>query len=330
MRNAALEKEILNCTDDKFNDLAVKIFHYQVRNCPVYAKWLQNCERDPAEIREYEQIPFLPISFFKTEKMGFLQEHTGRYLQFASSSTTGTGVSTHWVAFPEWYEAIFREIFFRFYGDPANTSILALLPSYLDRPNSSLVYMAENLIRSAQPNSTFINSDTQKLLDILTTNEANGTKTLLLGVTYALLDLAAAYQGQPLQHCTIMETGGMKGKRKEMVREEVHSALCKAFGVNSIHSEYGMTELLSQAYSTGNGIFQTPPWMRVQAMQVSDPFSAEKQGKTGRVCVTDLANLYSCAFIATDDLGKVYHDHGFEIMGRMDFSDTRGCNLMWD
>ncbi|MBS3915372.1 MAG: acyl transferase [Bacteroidetes bacterium] len=330
MQNQALEKEILECTDDKFNDLALKIFHFQCAHCAVYREWLQNCNIDPSKILSAAQIPFLPISFFKTKKMGFSEEHTGRYNIFESSSTSGSGVSLHFVPFIDWYEKIFRKTFELFYGKIEDYMLLALLPSYLDRPNSSLVYMAEKLMEKAADGSGFFNQDFSALHDALQTALQSGQKVILLGVTFALLDFAEFYEGPALKNTIIMETGGMKGRRTELTRSEVHLMLQKSFGSEAIHSEYGMTELMSQAYSSGNGIFKTPPWMRISAAEINDPFGMVAENKTGRLCMTDLGNLYSCSFIATDDLARIRPDGSFEVMGRFDFSDTRGCNLMWE
>ncbi len=320
MRENRLENEIFNVTKDKFNELSAKIFSYQCNNTPVFAQW--NAVYPGRE----GKIPYLPIGFFKQYqvKNALLDSE----VVFESSSTSGTGVSSHHVPFADFYEANFMAAFRQFYGNPKDYCILALLPAYLERTGSSLVYMADKLIQQAATGSGFYLNNHTDLLVQLAHNEAHGQKTLLLGVSFALLDVAEVYTGKPLQHTIIMETGGMKGRRKELTREELHTTLCKAFGLAEIHSEYGMTELMSQAYSKGNGIFECPPWMQVHVEDVNDPGTRLDFGITGRICITDLGNLYSCSFIATDDLGKVYPDGSFEVLGRMDFSDTRGCNLM--
>ncbi|MEL6304419.1 MAG: acyl transferase, partial [Bacteroidota bacterium] len=247
---------------------------------------------------------------------------------FESSGTTGSVTSKHFVTNISLYQESFRRAFRQFYGDPKDLCILALLPSYLERTGSSLVFMVDDLINSsAHPLSGFYLHDLKALQQKLMELEASQTPTLLIGVSFALLDLAEQFP-TPLKHITIMETGGMKGKRKEMIREELHQELRNAFQVQHIHSEYGMTELLSQGYSKGNGIFETPPWMKVLIRDPEDPLSLQANGKSGGVNVIDLANLHSCAFIATQDLGKVHSDGSFEIIGRFDHSDIRGCNLM--
>lgn len=320
MRLTEIETEILRCTDDKFNALARKIFDFQSVNCAVYQQWLQINDN----AKQGTSMPFLPVSFFKTHELRSGQAQIDETC-FKSSSTTGTGESRHFVPYPAWYEALFVQIFQRFYGAPSNYQLIALLPGYMDRPDSSLVYMAEKLLKTAAMGS-FSTTNVQEAKQAI---ESSQKPVFLLGVTFALLEMAELGTVQFPAGSIVMETGGMKGRRKEMIREEVHQLLMDCFGLQEIHSEYGMTELMSQAYSKGSGVFHCPPWMRVTITDPSDPGCELPMGKTGRICITDLGNLYSCAFIATDDLGKLHPDGSFEVRGRADFSDVRGCNLMW-
>jgi len=271
-------------------------------------------------------IPFLPISLFKTHSI--LAEGQTEELSYFSSSTTGKGASQHRVADNSLYELSYRKAFKLFYGDPNDWCILCLLPGYMEREGSSLIAMAQDLVNhSSDPESGFFLDQHEALYRILLQKIEDGKKTLLLGVSFALLDFAENFH-LPESELVVMETGGMKGRKKEMVRSELHEILCKSFGVKKIHSEYGMTELLSQAYSKGHGRFECPPWMRVFVRDQGDPFSENLIGKRGRLCVIDLANVYSCSFIETEDLGIVYEDGSFEVLGRLDFSDMRGCNVM--
>ncbi len=320
-------------SERRFNELALDIFRYQAAKNEVYSEYLKGLRLKAEEIDSVAQIPFLPIGFFKTHKV--CTKYNGsasspQVLQstiFTSSGTSGDDTSKHYVHDISLYEESFRKGFELFYGKPKEYRILALLPSYLEREGSSLVYMLNDLIKqSADPESGFYLHNLDELAEKL--KQKSKKKTLLLGVTYALLDLAEKIKGNGSENLIVMETGGMKGKRKEMVREELHETLCASYGVKKIHSEYGMTELLSQAYSKSDGIFNCPPWMKVSARDVNDPFSAAAEGKTGGINVIDLANVHSCSFIATQDLGKVYADGSVEILGRFDNSDLRGCNLM--
>jgi hypothetical protein len=273
-----------------------------------------------------EDIPFLPISFFKTKDVvsGVPVIKT----IFTSSGTTGGEASKHFVSDLELYERSFRNGFEKFYGPIDAYCILALLPSYLEREGSSLIYMVNDLIKkSGHSSSGFYLNDLNGLRKTLLTLQKQQQQILLIGVSFALLDMVEA-QPMDLQNAIIMETGGMKGRRKELIREELHSLLKNGFGVDKIHSEYGMTELLSQAYSKGDGVFETPPWMKVMIRDTEDPFTYLTEGKTGGLNIIDLANVNSCAFIATQDLGKVYLNNTFEVLGRFDHSDIRGCNLM--
>lgn len=322
----ALRNKIFSVTDSSFDALALEIFRFQFANNPVYAAFCKGIGRNPENVKRAGEIPFLPVEVFKTHEV-YAAEKKPETI-FTSSGTTGMVTSRHLVADLSLYEESFAKTFQLFYGAPEEWTILALLPSYLEREGSSLVYMAEALVKkSAQPDSGFYLHDYTALSAKLKSLEANEKKCLLLGVTYALLDLAEQFPPE-LKHTVIMETGGMKGKRREMVREELHAILKNAFGVNAIHSEYGMTELLSQAYSKGDGIFNCPPWMKIRIREMNDPFAYAETGKTGGVNIIDFANLYSCSFIATSDLGRINAGGSFEILGRFDFSDLRGCNLM--
>ena len=313
-------------TKKEFHKMAMKVYRYQYENNLVYRQFCDLLVRIPQQVKTLEDIPFLPIEFFKSKDV--LSSTDPIQVTFTSSGTTGAITSKHHVTDLAFYEASFRQAFSMFYGNIEDYVILALLPSYLEREGSSLIYMAEDLIKhSNHTESGFYLDNYEALISTLLHLEKEGKKTILLGVTYALLDLIEL-RSFDLKHTIIMETGGMKGKRKEMIREELHRRLCKGFGVESIHSEYGMTELLSQAYSTGEGVFSCPPWMDILTRDTEDPLSYITAGKTGGVNIIDLANVNSCAFIATQDLGKKYKDGSFEILGRFDHSDIRGCNLM--
>lgn len=314
----------------EFGKLALEIFYMQAQRNDVYKNYIGKLNIEPARITEIRKIPFLPIELFKTNRIEVRRGKTedGRTKSFLSSGTTGTNQSRHFVSDISVYEKSFSKGFGFFYGDIKEYCLLALLPSYLENDQSSLVYMANGLItQSGNPDSGFFLDNFKELSEKLLLLEERKQKTLLLGVSYALLDFAEQYRSQ-LTHTTIMETGGMKGRRKELVREDLHRQLCGAFGVNEIHSEYGMTELLSQAYSSGNGIFKCPPWMKVIVRDTNDFFEYPENGQTGGINVIDLANINSCSFIATQDLGRVFSDGSFEVLGRFDSSDVRGCNLL--
>jgi phenylacetate-coenzyme A ligase PaaK-like adenylate-forming protein len=277
-------------------------------------------------VKIISQIPFLPISFFKSHDVVANQNKIE--VTFTSSGTTGMITSKHQVTDVLLYEESYRKAFSQFYGDIEDHVILALLPSYLERSGSSLIYMVEDLLQlSKNANGGFYLHNHNDLIEKLAVLEKEEKNTILIGVTHALLDLIEK-QNFNLKNTIIMETGGMKGKRKEMIREELHDQLCKGFGVSVIHSEYGMTELLSQAYSLGNGIFECPNWMQINIRDTEDALSYIENGKTGGINVIDLANINSCSFIATQDLGKKYDNNTFEVLGRFDNSDIRGCNLM--
>lgn len=277
-------------------------------------------------VRAVEDIPFLPIGFFRSERV--LLDGVEAPLRFTSSGTTGQATSTHHVAWPELYVRSFMTSFRAAYGDPASWRIIALLPSYLERGGSSLVYMAEKLIAATGDplSGTYLNQY-DRVAEQLRRSEDEGKTTFLLGVTFALLELAERHP-MSLKNTSIMETGGMKGRRPELVREELHAVLRRAFNVGSIHSEYGMTELLSQAWSQGEGLYRCPPWMRVVVRDVNDPFTRPGHDRTGGIDVIDLCNIGSCPFISTQDLGRTHTDGSFEVLGRFDNSDLRGCNLL--
>ncbi len=304
---------------------AIQLFQYQFQHNKVYNEWCRLLSIQPHSVTCLEQIPFMPISFFKTHRV-----ITGEFnpeVTFTSSGTTQSVSSRHLVKDASLYKASFMAAFRRFYGDVKNWCIIGLLPSYLERDGSSLVYMVKELIeQSAHPQSGFYLHDWEALHQTLQKVETQNQKTLLIGVTYALLDFAAEYP-LPLQHTVVMDTGGMKGKKKEITREEVHGELAKAFHLKNIHSEYGMTELLSQAYSAGNGMYRCPPWMKVLVRNEEDPLHVSHGGK-GVLNIIDLANRDSCAFIATDDAGIVHQNESFEVWGRLDNSDIRGCSLL--
>lgn len=309
-----------------FNEAALEAFRFQYHEVDIYHDYCSSIQCNPKSVNYYLNIPFLPISFFKTHQV--IARNREIQAHFKSSGTTGFNTSNHFIHSTKIYEASFLETFTRFYGNTKNLCILALLPSYLEQGNSSLVYMADKLIKESQhPKSGFYLNNYQELSETLKEVEQQNQPTILLGVTYALLDLAEQYP-QPLQNTIIMETGGMKGRRKEIVREALHDFLKKQFGVPSIHSEYGMTELLSQGYSQGNGIFKSPPWLKILIRDTYDPFSWVKPQASGGINVIDLANIYSCCFIETGDLGKYINHNEFTILGRFDNSDIRGCNLM--
>lgn len=313
-------------SEAQFNEACLATFKAQLQSCEVYASYVQHLGCYSDQITHYKDIPFLPVQFFKTQRV-FDRKKT-IVQTFSSSGTTGMVNAQHHVADLGIYETSFRAAFKQFYGDIKDIALLALLPNYQERTGSSLIYMVDDLIKhSQQPESNYFLYDHENLYQALLALKKKGTKTVLIGVTYALLDFIAQYNLH-FPALIIMETGGMKGKRKEMIREEVHALLKEGFGVSQIHSEYGMTELLSQGYSLGEGIFQTPSWMRILIRDTNDPLSLQTSKNTGAINVIDLANQDSCAFIATQDLGRLYKDNQFEVLGRFDQADIRGCNLL--
>ena len=313
-------------TQKQFEKIALKTFRFQYENNLVYKEFCDLLQTNVSKVKSLSQIPFLPIQFFKSHQV---VSNTNAIQQtFTSSGTTGMITSKHLVTDTSLYEESYQKGFSEFYGNIEDYVILALLPSYLEREGSSLIYMVEDLIKcSNRSESGFYLHNHDELIKNLIALDQSGQNVILIGVTYALLDLIEKHQFQ-LQNTIIMETGGMKGKRKEMIREELHQQLCTGFGVTVIHSEYGMTELLSQAYSLGEGIFECPAWMQILVRDTEDALTYIPHGKTGGINVIDLANLNSCSFIATQDLGKKITNNSFEILGRFDNSDIRGCNLM--
>ena len=310
----------------QFEKIALKVFRHQYENNIVYREFCEFLNTDSHKVKSLEQIPFLPIQFFKSHNV--VSNTNAIEETFTSSGTTGTITSKHLVTDASIYEESYRKGFSQFYGNIEDYVVLALLPSYLEREGSSLIYMVEDLIQlSNHPESGFYLHNHDELIKKLIELDESGQNVILIGVTYALLDLIEKQQFQ-LQNTIIMETGGMKGKRKEMIREELHQQLCEGFGVSVIHSEYGMTELLSQAYSLGEGVFECPSWIQILIRDTEDALTYIPQGKTGGINVIDLANINSCSFIATQDLGKKNPNNSFEVLGRFDNSDIRGCNLM--
>ncbi len=311
---------------ETFIALALDVFKFQFDNNPVYRSFCDLLYKHPSDVKRIEDIPFLPIQFFKSHNV--LSSKNAIEATFSSSGTTGNITSKHNVTNLNIYEDSFRKGFNEFYGNIEDYVILALLPSYLERQGSSLIYMVNDMItQSKHPESGFYLNNISELKEQLIALDSKGQKVLLIGVSFALLDLVEAYQFQ-LNHTIVMETGGMKGRRKELVRAELHSILTQGFGVSKIHSEYGMTELLSQAYSKGNGCFDCPSWMQILTRDPEDALALQQHQKMGGINVIDLANINSCSFIATQDLGRVAKDGSFEIIGRFDSSDIRGCNLM--
>ena len=317
--------KVFGVSEADFEALSLEIFRYQFENNRVYNNYVKALGVNPSGINTITQIPFLPIRFFKSHPV-----QTGDFIPetvFESSGTTGTVNSRHLVKDISLYTESFTRSFELFYGPVKNWCIIGLLPSYLERSNSSLVFMVNNMIKeSAHEKSGFYLDEYDQLFTVLNELERQQQKTLLIGVTFALLDFAEQFQ-PVLKNTVVMETGGMKGRRKEMIRPELHELLTKSFHIATVHSEYGMTELLSQAWSTGEGIFNTPPWMKILVRDEEDPLLVRETG-AGAINVIDLANVHSCSFIATDDAGKVFKNRSFEILGRMDGSDLRGCSLL--
>ena len=320
------EKIFSIASEKEFITTSLEVFKFQYQNNPVYRKFCELLDTDPEKVDSLEKIPFLPIEFFK--KYTVLSSEDKIQKTFTSSGTTGQSTSKHHVVNLGVYEESFNKGFHHFYGNIEDYVVLALLPSYLERDGSSLIYMAQHLIEASKhPESGFYLHNLVELKDKLISLDESGQKVLLIGVSFALLDLVEDHKFH-LKNTIVMETGGMKGRRKEMIREELHKILASGFGVSNIHSEYGMTELLSQAYSNGHGIFECPAWMRILIRDPEDALSFLTINKTGGINVIDLANIYSCSFIATQDLGKLNSSNSIEIMGRFDNSDIRGCNLM--
>jgi hypothetical protein len=317
---------VLSANKDNFESTALEVFHYQYNENVLYRAYCDALHINVASVKLLQQIPFLPISFFKTHKVITGVDHSAQLL-FESSGTTGEQPSRHHVTDAEIYRSSLLQGFEQFYGDPAEYVILALLPSYLERQNASLVYMAKTLMeKSEHTDNGFYINEWEKLSGVLSRLETNKQKVLLLGVTFALLDFAAAFP-MPLANTVVMETGGMKGRREELTRADVHTILKEQWQLKEVHSEYGMTELLSQAYATSGGIFRCTNTMRVFARDINDPLDVMEHG-TGCLNIIDLANVNSCSFIATEDVGTIAADGSFEVLGRMDHSALRGCSLM--
>lgn len=315
-----------NINESNFEDIALRVFHFQAVNNPIYRSYLECLKCDISKVSKLYQIPFLPISFFKSQiiKSGEWQACA----EFSSSGTTGSISSKHPVYDLDFYRFHSENIFKHFFGDLQSFHFLALLPSYLEREGSSLIEMVNHFItQSKSDHSGFYLYNHTELVDKLINLKTDNRKVILWGVSFALLDLAESFE-LDLSHCIIIETGGMKGKRREWIRDELHEYLTSRFNVKVIHSEYGMTELMSQAYSMGAGHFQCPPSMKIIIRNMNDPFEILPNGKTGGVNVIDLANFHSCAFVETQDLGSVNDMGFFQVLGRMDNSDIRGCNLL--
>jgi phenylacetate-coenzyme A ligase PaaK-like adenylate-forming protein len=321
------DKIFKDISEPEFEGLSLQIFRYQHENNSVYKEYINAVGIDVASISKISEIPFLPIAFFKSHRI--ICDDNGNDEQVFRSSTTTTGIpSNHFVKDVSLYERSFRKGFELFYGDIKQYRLLALLPSYLEKGDSSLVYMVDKLIADSQnSDSGFYMNNYEDLANKLKENEKNSQKTFLIGVTYALLKLAEEYP-MALKNTIVMETGGMKGRREELTKAEVHKILSAAFKVEHIHSEYGMTELLSQGYSKGKGVFKSVPWMKVLIRDIYDPFRVGLVNETGAINIIDLANINSCSFIATDDLGIISPSGDFEVAGRLDSSDIRGCNIM--
>ena len=322
MQNAVFN--IQNQSD--FKTCALQVFRHQFKNNTVYRSFCDLLYIHSSDVKKVEEIPFLPIQFFKSHAV--LSSTQAVKETFTSSGTTGSSVSKHMVTDLSWYTKSYTKGFEHFYGPIEEYTVLGLLPNYLERDGSSLIYMVDDFIKkSNKPASGFYLNNLTELSKTLIALDKKGEKVLLIGVTFALLDLIERQQFK-LQNTIIMETGGMKGRRKEIIRNELHEILCAGFGVSKIHSEYGMTELLSQGYSSGDGVFDCPPWMKILARDTEDALTMVGTNKTGGLNVIDLANYNSCSFIATQDLGKVDNNGSFEVLGRFDHSDIRGCNLM--
>lgn len=322
-----MQNAVFNIQDQSdFKTCALQVFRHQFKNNAVYRSFCDLLYIHSSDVKEVEEIPFLPIQFFKSHAV--LSSTQAVKETFTSSGTTGSSVSKHMVTDVSWYTKSYTKGFEHFYGPIEDHTVLGLLPNYLERDGSSLIYMVDDFIKkSNNPASGFYLNNLTELSKTLIELDKKGEKVLLIGVAFALLDLIESQQFT-LQNTIIMETGGMKGRRKEIIRNELHEILCAGFGVSKIYSEYGMTELLSQGYSSGDGVFDCPPWMKILARDTEDALTMVGANKTGGLNVIDLANYNSCSFIATQDLGKVDNNGRFEVLGRFDHSDIRGCNLM--
>lgn len=325
-RSSLAEKIFDVSNESQFNELALEIFQFQFTNNPIYRTWCENLKRTPANVKTLNEVPFLPVEFFKNFSIKSWQGDP--IITFSSSGTTGQITSQHHVGDTYIYEQSLMKGFQLKYGKPSDWIIIGLLPAYLERPGSSLVYMTEILIReSGQKESGFYLNNYEELAQLLKRLKEENSKVWLIGVSFALLDMAEK-QPEAWGNLVVVETGGMKGRRKEMIRTDLHETIRSNWQIPRLHSEYGMTELFSQGWMSDSGRFHTPPWMKVMIRETDDPFSYAENGKTGGINVVDLANLDSCAFISTSDLGKKFDDETFDVLGRFDHSDVRGCNLM--
>jgi len=324
---AAFKQRIFNLQSlNDFNEIAILLFQYQYRNNEIYHRFVDALGVNPEVVKQIEQIPFLPVSFFKTHKI--ISGSFSEELVFESSGTTGMETSKHYVVDADLYQQSFTKGLELVYGNLSQYTVFALLPSYLERENSSLVYMVEKMmLKSNRAMGGFFLNELEELQNQLLEAHQNEQKIMLIGVTFALLEMCESFP-TPIPEAIIVETGGMKGRRDEITRMELHEKLCKGFGVAKIHSEYGMTELLSQAWSKGDGIFSCPPWMKILISDTNDPLSYLGTGRSGGINIIDLANIHSCSFIATQDLGMMFPDGSFEVLGRFDNSDIRGCSLL--
>ena len=321
-----MKQKILQVSKKRFSDVALEIFHFQAHANLVYRNYINKLRRKINQIQKIEEIPFLPISFFKTQKV--ICKDIVPMVIFESSGTTGQKKSRHYIASDSFYQEVSQRIFESFYGNLNDFHILALLPSYLERKNTSLVCMIQHFMKKSVKPSGFFLHNNDELIVQLQTLSSSKKKILLIGVTFALLELARKEIN--LSNCIIMETGGMKGRGKEKIRKDVHAFLKNRFNVRKIHSEYGMTELLSQCYSLKNGVFHMPPWYKILLREINDPFAiSKKENKKGALNIIDLANIDSCAFIESQDIGMLHSNGTFSVLGRMDNSDMRGCNLLF-
>lgn len=333
--SVTLQKKIFTDTAAPagFDALALEVFRFQASACEPYRRYIDLLGVNPSEITDIKDIPYLPVELFKTHRIWSAPADREPETVFTSSGTTGAETSRHYVASAALYEQSFRKGFEYFYGPAVEWSIFALLPSYMERTGSSLVYMVERLQAQNKASGGFYLYDHDKLTAALGKAAEKGEKILLIGVAFALLDYAEYLSAHRIalnlpQGAVVMETGGMKGRRREVPRETMHTELCQAFGVRKIHSEYGMTELLSQAYSAGEGLFRCPPWMQVSTRDLQNPLQPLDAGRTGGMNIIDLANLWSCSFIAVQDRGIVYDDGSFRVLGRIEGAQLRGCNML--
>ncbi len=317
--------KIFNVDDKNFEQIAFEVFQFQYTNNNIYKSYCDLLEKTPSNIGDISSIPFLPISFFKSHSVICTKKYDK---VFHSSGTTNVNLSKHYVSDIHIYEQSFLKNFIDNYGDPKDYVILGLLPNYMENENSSLIYMVNNLIKLSESNdSGFFLKEYDFIIEKMKSLARENKKIILIGVSYALLDLTES-KNLNFENTIIIETGGMKGRRREMIKKELHETLKERTGLKKIHSEYGMTELLSQAYSKGDGIFSCPNWMRVFIRDINDPNFLYSNNKSGGINIIDLANINSCSFIATEDMGSLHKNGNFEIMGRIDHTDTRGCNLL--